>query len=100
MEAIKKAGVAKGFDRILQILVVIVFMATAAYVVVQQAQYQAGSREITRERNTQLDKIIYSQEQVKTSATELKDFIGCLKALPNPPTDEGIEQCRVSTERK
>lgn len=91
--AIEKATESKAFDRILHIVTIVVFVCVAAYVIVQQAAYQADVRSISQERTRQYNELIISQDAIEKESDSIKEIMACLKRLPVQPDEASITIC-------
>lgn len=85
-QAIKSATVAKAFDRILHIAVILAFFIGAGYVIYQQAAYQEGIKKVSAERTRQYERLLEESENLKQS-------MACLKRLPVQPDEASITIC-------
>lgn len=63
--ALKNASISRGFDRVVSIILTVGLLGVAVYIGIVQSNYQTQSREITRERNKQLVRVLQSNEETK-----------------------------------
>ena len=93
-QALQKAALAKGFDRIVMIAIFFVVVALAVIVYIQTSQYQNEMRANSVARDQQLDQLLKNQKAGEAQTESVKAYLRCVALIPQDlRTDENLNKC-------